>query len=149
MQYNLNQPFKHITNQVWEHVYVDCPSTINNHFLKGYHERITVEFRPPYSSFLNPIEEFFWEWRWKAYDHRPQDQMSLLDAMNAVCEDITADHRRGWRFPSIPCDSAWQWKTSDVMFMKIFGLTKKSDRMSIKNTFFHGCYFVFLCICGT
>ncbi len=29
-------------------------------------------------------------------DHRPQDQMSMLDAMNAACEDITADHCRGW-----------------------------------------------------
>ncbi len=29
-------------------------------------------------------------------DHRAQDQMSLLDAMNAACEDITADHYRGW-----------------------------------------------------
>ncbi|KAI2652464.1 Protein FAM243A [Labeo rohita] len=60
------------------------------------HERITVEFLPPYSPFLNPIEEFFSAWRWKVYDHRPQDQMSLLDTMNAACEDITADHCRGW-----------------------------------------------------
>ncbi len=39
---------------------------------------------------------------------------------------------------------AWQWKTSDVILMKIFGLTKKSDRMSTKNhqNFFNGCYFV-------
>ncbi len=60
--------------------------------------------------------------------------MSLLDAMNAACD--------------VP--GAWQWKTSDVMLMKIFGLTNKSDRMSNKNyIFFHGCYFVvILCICG-
>ncbi len=44
--------------------------------------------------------------------------------------------------------SAWQWKTSDVMLMKMFGLTNKSDSMSTKNIFFHGCYFVFLCMCG-
>ncbi len=37
---------------------------------------------------------------------------------------------------------AWLWKTSDVMLMKIFGLTNKSDRMSTKNKFFHGCYSV-------
>ncbi len=43
---------------------------------------------------------------------------------------------------------AWQWKTPDVILMKIFGLTNKSDRMSTKNNQFHGCYFVFLCICG-
>ncbi len=29
-------------------------------------------------------------------DHRQQDQMSLLDAVNAECEDITADHCREW-----------------------------------------------------
>ncbi|KAI2647954.1 TM2 domain-containing protein 3 [Labeo rohita] len=58
--------------------------------------------------------------------------MSLLDAMNAACEDITADHCRGrvrhsrrFFFPG-----AWQWKTSDVTLMKIFGLTNKSDRMA-------------------
>ncbi len=38
-------------------------------------------------------------------------------------------------------------KHKDVMLMKIFGLTNKSERMSSEN-FFHGCYFVFLCICG-
>ncbi len=47
---------------------------------------------------------------------------------------------------------AWQRKASDVMLMKIFGLTNKSDRMSTKNNFFNGCYngcyYVFLCICG-
>ncbi len=43
---------------------------------------------------------------------------------------------------------ARQWKTSDVMLMRIFGLTNKSDRMSTNNSFFHGCYFVFLWICG-
>ncbi len=31
---------------------------------------------------------------------------------------------------------AWQWKTSDVIMMKIFGLTNKSGRMSTKNNFF-------------
>ncbi len=69
--------------------------------------------------------------------------MSLLDVMNAVCEDITADHCRGWcgiQGDSFP--GAWQWKTSDVMLMKIFGLTNKSDRMP--NNYFHGCYFVFV-----
>ncbi len=59
-------------------------------------ERMTVEFLPPYSPFLNPIEEFFSAWRWKVYDLRPQVQMSLLNGMDAACEDITADHCRGW-----------------------------------------------------
>ncbi len=107
MQYNLNQPFNHLTNQVWEHIYV-------------YH-----------------------------IYHRPKDQMSLLDAMNAACEDIKADHCRGWCvIQGYFSPGAWQWKTSDVILMKIFGLTNKSDRMSAKNNFFHGCYLVFMCICG-
>ncbi len=74
------------------------------------HKRITVEFFPPYSPFLNPIEEFFSAWRWKVYDHRPQDQMSLLDAMNAACEDITADHCRGQEiFPPVHGNGKKQW----------------------------------------
>ena len=30
------------------------------------------------------------------YEHRPHDQMSLLEAMVAGCEDITPDACRGW-----------------------------------------------------
>ncbi len=43
--------------------------------------------------------------------------MSLLDAMNAVCEDITADHCRGC-VRQILSPGAWQWKTSDVMLLR-------------------------------
>ncbi len=65
------------------------------------------------------------------------------DAMNAACEDIIAGDVCGVQGDVFP--GAWQWKTSDVMMMKIFVLTNKSDRMSTKNTFIHS---VFLCICG-
>ncbi len=72
--------------------------------------------------------------------------MSLLDAMNAACDDITADHCRGWC--GIQADffpECMAMETSDVMLMKIFRLTNKSDRMSTKNIyFFYGCYFVFV-----
>ncbi len=60
------------------------------------HPRMMSLFVAPYSPFLNPIEEFFSAWRWKVFDHRPQDQMSLLDAMDAACQDITAEHCQGW-----------------------------------------------------
>lgn len=53
-------------------------------------------FLPPYSPFLNPIEEFFSAWRWRVYEHHAQDQPSLLHAMDAACDDITGDQRRGW-----------------------------------------------------
>lgn len=58
--------------------------------------RMLMEFLPPYSPFLNPIEEFFSAWRWKVYDHRPHNQLSLLDAMNAGCGDITVEDCQGW-----------------------------------------------------
>lgn len=60
------------------------------------HDRILVEYLPPYSPFLNPIEEFFSSWRWKVYDRHPHTQMALLVAMNAACDDITAESCRGW-----------------------------------------------------
>ncbi len=53
------------------------------------HPRMMFIFLAPYSTFLNPIEEFFSTWRWKVFD-----QMSLLDAMDAACQDITAEHCR-------------------------------------------------------
>ncbi len=86
----------HLPNYVvvWDNVSFHRTYIVRDWF--AAHKRITVEFLPPYSPFLNTIEEFFSAWRWKVYDHRPQDQMSLLDAMNAACEDITADHCRGW-----------------------------------------------------
>ncbi len=39
------------------------------------HPRLVSLFLPPYSPFLNPIEELFSAWRWKVYDHQPHDQM--------------------------------------------------------------------------
>ncbi|KAM4592404.1 uncharacterized protein PAE49_011102 [Odontesthes bonariensis] len=60
------------------------------------HNRMLMEFLPPYSPFLNPIEEFFSAWRWKVYDRQPHTQITLLAAMDAACEDITADACRGW-----------------------------------------------------
>ncbi|XP_073761989.1 uncharacterized protein [Danio rerio] len=58
--------------------------------------RMMSHFLAPYSPFLNPIEEFFSAWRWKVFDHRPHDQMALLDAMDAACQDITTEHCQGW-----------------------------------------------------
>ncbi|KAI7800946.1 hypothetical protein IRJ41_015737 [Triplophysa rosa] len=39
---------------------------------------------------------YFSAWRWRVYEHRAQDQRSLLHAMDAACEDITGDQCRGW-----------------------------------------------------
>ncbi len=76
----------HLSNYVvvWDNVSFHRTNIVRDWL--AAHERITVEFLPPYSPFINPIEEFFSVWRWKVCDNRPQDQMSLLGAMNAVCE---------------------------------------------------------------
>uniref|UniRef100_A0A3P9HJY0 Protein kinase domain-containing protein n=1 Tax=Oryzias latipes TaxID=8090 RepID=A0A3P9HJY0_ORYLA len=60
------------------------------------HPRMFILFLPPYSPFLNPIEESFSAWRWRVYEHWVQGQKSLLRAMDAACEDVTGDQCRGW-----------------------------------------------------
>ena len=55
-----------------------------------------VEYLPAYSAFLNPMKEFFSAWRWKVYDRCPRAQMALLAAMDAACDNITAESCRGW-----------------------------------------------------
>ncbi len=50
----------------------------------------------PFSLPLTPLSSaslrtFFSTWRWKVFD-----QMSLLDAMAAACQDITTEHCQGW-----------------------------------------------------
>ncbi|XDV52533.1 hypothetical protein PO909_021253 [Leuciscus waleckii] len=40
------------------------------------HLRMLIEFLPPYSPFLNPIEEFFSAWRWKVFGRQPHTQMN-------------------------------------------------------------------------
>ncbi|KAI7810267.1 hypothetical protein IRJ41_023891, partial [Triplophysa rosa] len=86
--------------------------------------RMMSHFLPPYSPFLNPIEEFFSSWRWKVYDHHPHDQMSLLDAMNAGCLDISAEDCQGWiRHAKIffPRFIALDDIRCDVMWMRMCG----------------------------
>ncbi len=129
----------HLPNYVviWDNISFHRTNIVRDWF--AAHERISVEFLPPYSIPKSNRRVFF-----RMEVDRPQDQMSLLDPMNAACEDVTADHCRGWvRHSRRFFPGAWQWKTSDVMLRKIFGLTNKNDRISTKNIFY-GCYFVYL-----
>ncbi|XP_051570452.1 uncharacterized protein LOC127450403 isoform X1 [Myxocyprinus asiaticus] len=97
---------------VWDNVSFHHSNTVREWFVA--HPRFLMEFLPPYSPFLYPTEEFFSAWRWKVYDHRPHDQLSLLGAMDAGCEDITADCCRGWLrhakiyFPLLHCKGGYQ-----------------------------------------
>ncbi|KAL7852197.1 hypothetical protein SRHO_G00179820 [Serrasalmus rhombeus] len=79
---------------IWDNVRFHRSNTIRQWF--ATHNRMLMLFLPPYSPFLNPIEEFFSAWRWKVYDRQPHTQMTLLAAMDAACEDITAEACRGW-----------------------------------------------------
>ncbi len=82
------------------------------------HTRMLSLFIAPYSPFFNPIEEFFSAWRWKVVDRHPQDQMSLLDAMDAASQDITAEHCQGWiRHTKISSQYALPEKISGVLWM--------------------------------
>ena len=50
------------------------------------HSQFATLYLPPYSTFLNLIEEFLSTWRWKVCDWRPHEQ-----AVDDACNDITAD----------------------------------------------------------
>ncbi len=46
--------------------------------------RMMSLFVAPYSPFLNLIEEFFSAWKWKVFDHRPQD-LNVPPGCNGCC----------------------------------------------------------------
>ncbi|XP_007232845.3 uncharacterized protein LOC125799434 [Astyanax mexicanus] len=79
---------------IWDNVAFHHSRIVNEWF--AVHCRMMVQFLPPYSPFLNPIEEFFSAWRWKVYNHRPYEQMPLLNAMTAAAQDIDAEACQGW-----------------------------------------------------
>ncbi|KAL7862608.1 hypothetical protein SRHO_G00115920 [Serrasalmus rhombeus] len=96
MALNDRENAPNLTNYVviWDNVRFHRSNTIRQWF--ATHNRMLMPFLPPWSPFLNPIEEFFSAWRWKVYDRQPHTQMTLLAAMDAACEDITAEACRGW-----------------------------------------------------
>ncbi|XP_052395108.1 uncharacterized protein LOC127943019 [Carassius gibelio] len=79
---------------IWDNVAFHHSCLVNEWF--AAQPRIMIQFLPAYFPFLNPIEEFFTAWRWKVYDHRPYEQMPLLEAMNAGCLAIGAEDCQGW-----------------------------------------------------
>lgn len=79
---------------IWDNVSFHRAVLVQNWF--ATHPRFTVVYLPPYSPFLNPIEEFFSTWRWKVYDRQPYARMPLLQAMEEACGDIDAASVQGW-----------------------------------------------------
>ncbi|XP_056885554.1 uncharacterized protein LOC130523939 [Takifugu flavidus] len=54
---------------IWDNVSFHKSNLVRQWYAN--HNRMVMEFLPPYSPFLNPIEEFFSAWRWKVYDQSP------------------------------------------------------------------------------
>lgn len=79
---------------IWDNVSFHRAALVRNWFTA--HPRFLVVYLPPYSPFLNPIEEFFSAWRWKVYDRNPQTRVPLLRAMEDACGDIAVDAFHGW-----------------------------------------------------
>ncbi|XP_045065209.1 uncharacterized protein LOC123482242 [Coregonus clupeaformis] len=79
---------------VWDNVSFHRAALVQNWFHD--HPDFEVLYLPPYSPFLNPIEEFFSAWRWKVYDLRPYDRLPLIQAMEQACDLIEAASVQGW-----------------------------------------------------
>lgn len=54
---------------IWDNVSFHCAHQVQNWFVTLPH--FSVVYLPPWSPFLNPIDDFFSTWRWKVYDRRP------------------------------------------------------------------------------
>ena len=78
---------------VWDNVSFHRSALVQNWFQQ--HPHFTILYLPPYSPFLNPIEEFFSAWRWKVYDLRLQAEVPLIQAMEA-CDQMEVAAMQGW-----------------------------------------------------
>ncbi|KAL3989085.1 hypothetical protein ACER0C_013403 [Sarotherodon galilaeus] len=79
---------------VWDNVRFHRSALVRNWFTD--HPSFMALNLPPYSPFLNPIEEFFSAWRWKVYDRHPHQQVALLQAMEEACGDTDQASCQAW-----------------------------------------------------
>ncbi|XP_060776948.1 uncharacterized protein LOC132886378 [Neoarius graeffei] len=80
---------------IWDNVRFHRTNQIREWFTTNSNQFLNVCL-PPYSPFLNPIEEFFSSWRWKVYDRQPYTRENLLRAMELACGDIPVEAFQGW-----------------------------------------------------
>ncbi len=88
-------PAHHIYVIIWDNVRFHRTNQIREWFTTNSNHFLNVCL-PPYSPFLNPIEEFFSSWRWKVYDRQPYTRENLLSAMELACVDIPMEAFQGW-----------------------------------------------------
>ncbi|XP_039664144.1 uncharacterized protein LOC120563802 [Perca fluviatilis] len=80
---------------IWDNVSFHRAALVHNWFTA--HPRFLVLYLPPYSPFLNPIEEFFFfrgDGKYMTEIHKRG--LPLLQAMEDSCGDIAADAFHGW-----------------------------------------------------
>jgi hypothetical protein len=92
--------------------------------------QFTTLYLPPYSTFLNTIEDFFSTWRWKVYDRRPHEQATLLQAMDIYVIGWMT-HAMTSPCPEDSSQDVWLMKTSIVMWMRTCGQIHKAELMEI------------------
>ncbi|RXN18454.1 receptor-type tyrosine- phosphatase U-like protein [Labeo rohita] len=88
-------PAHHIYVIIWDNVHFHRTNQITEWFTTNSNQFLNVCL-PPYSPFLNPVEEFFSSWRWKVYDRQPYTRENLLRAMELACVDIPVEAFQGW-----------------------------------------------------
>ena len=59
-------------------------------------ERIEIRYLPPYSPFLNPIENVFSVWKNLVIRKKCQNEVDLKDAIESCFSDITYEHCDGF-----------------------------------------------------
>ncbi|KAL4003969.1 receptor-type tyrosine-protein phosphatase U [Sarotherodon galilaeus] len=84
-----NRPDQPRFVEIWDNVSFHRAALVQAWF--SNHNQLV--YLPPYSPFLNPIEEFFSAWRWRVYDRQPHARMPLLQA---ACGDIQVTAIHGW-----------------------------------------------------
>ncbi|XP_047672452.1 uncharacterized protein LOC113649674 isoform X2 [Tachysurus fulvidraco] len=78
---------------IWDNVSFHRAALVRNWFTD--HPFFMAFNLPPYSPFLNPIDEFFYAWHWKVYDRHPH-HVALLQAMEEACGDIDQASCQAW-----------------------------------------------------
>ena len=112
---------------VWDNVRFHHSVAVREWF--EAHARCTMVFLPPYSPFLNPIEELFSSRRWKVYDRRPYERVTLLQAMEEACEDIQDAACQAWIRPrkTVFSPDVWRGKIFVATSMRTCGRKEMID----------------------
>ena len=119
---------------IWDNVSFHWAALVRDQFTS--HNIFIALNLPPYTPFLNLIEELCLAWHWKVYDHQPHAHMPLLQAMEEACGDIEVRSIQSWiRHAKRYFPVAWQGRTFPVMWMRWCGQMPTVNRIHSLNDF--------------